>query len=248
MVSAAVAAGTVPDMTRHQKTPEIFLSMPHPCSYLPGRTATTLFVDPRYPVDNEHFGRFMQLGWRRSGDLVYRPHCRGCSACVPVRIPVARFQPDRSQRRAWKRNADLQVTDRPAVYDPDHFALYQRYQTQRHAGGGMDDPDPQKYVEFLTGRYTETRFYEFRRDSLLLGVAVTDHLADGLSAVYTFFDPMERTRALGVFAVLWQIALTQDLGLPYLYLGYWIEGSPKMAYKSKYRPLEGYRDGNWREL
>jgi leucyl-tRNA---protein transferase len=235
-------------MTHHQKTPEIYLSMPHPCSYLPGRTATTMFVDPRYPVDNDRFGRFMQLGWRRSGDLVYRPHCRDCSACVPVRIPVAHFRPSRSQRRVWRRNQDVSITPRPAVFDPVHFALYQRYQTTRHPGGGMDDPDPRKYVEFLTGRHTETLFNEMRLGSRLLGVAVSDHLLDGLSAVYTFFDPGERTRALGVLAVLWQIERARELGLPYVYLGYWIAESPKMAYKAKYRPLETYRDGNWRKL
>jgi arginine-tRNA-protein transferase len=235
-------------MTREQKAPEIYLSMPHPCSYLPGRMATTLFVDPRYPLDSEHFGRFMQLGFRRSGDLVYRPHCLDCTACVPVRIPVAAFRPRRGQRRVWARNRDLQVIEHPAVFDRDHFDLYLRYQSHRHPGGGMDDPDPRKYTQFLIGQGIDTVFYEIRLDSRLLGVAVTDHLPDGLSAVYTFYDPDEVARGLGTYAILWEIERTRSLELPYLYLGYWIKECPKMAYKADYHPLEMYRQGRWQRL
>jgi arginyl-tRNA--protein-N-Asp/Glu arginylyltransferase len=235
-------------MTRQQRTPEIFLSMPHPCSYVPGRTATTLFVDPRWPLDNRRFGSFMQLGWRRSGDLVYRPHCRDCNACVPVRIPAARFLPDRGQRRVWRRNRNLRVVERPPVYDEAHFALYLRYQAARHPGGGMDDPDPNKYMEFLTGRHTETLFYELRDGDRLLGVAVTDHLPDGLSAVYTFYDPSQMASSPGIYAVMWQVHRAQELNLPYVYLGYWISESPKMAYKANFRPLEAFQDGSWRDI
>lgn len=235
-------------MTGHQRTPDIFLSMPHPCSYLPGNTAATLFIDPRFPLDRERYGTFTRLGFRRSGDLVYRPHCPGCSACVPVRIPTARFRASRSQRRVWQRNRDLQLIPRSSDFVHEHFDLYLRYQAARHAGGGMDDPDPQKYIQFLAGRRVETVFYEMRRRGRLLAVAVVDRLDDGLSAVYTFYEPAETGRSLGTFAVLWEIEHARSEGLPWLYLGYWIANSRKMAYKTNFRPIEIYRNGQWAEL
>lgn len=224
------------------------MSMPHPCSYLPGKTATTLFIDPRYPLDPEKYGRFTRLGFRRSGDLVYRPHCRDCSACVPVRIPVARFARSRSQQRTWTKNRDLSFTPRTSGLVQEHFDLYLRYQAKRHPDGGMNDPDPQKYLNFLIGRHVETTFFEMRLRRQLLGVAVVDRLCDGLSAVYTFFDPDQPARGLGTFAVLWQVEHARSLGLPWLYLGYWIGQSPKMAYKVNFRPLEAFRNGRWAEL
>ncbi len=232
-------------MSRQQKTPEIFVSMPHPCSYLPGRIATTLFVDPREPLDAEKFAHFMRIGFRRSGDLVYRPHCRECQECVPVRIPVARFTPNRAQRRVWRRNRDLHVQPCPAIFKAEHFELYQRYQHARHPGGGMDDPDPQKYIAFLASRQIETVFYEMHLARQLLAVAVVDHLPDGLSAVYTFYDPQQAARSLGTYAILWQVEQARALRLPWVYLGYWIATSPKMAYKSAFRPLEAYVHSHW---
>ncbi len=235
-------------MTRQQKQPDIFLSMPHPCSYLPGRTATTLFIDPRYTLDKERYGHFTRLGFRRSGDLIYRPHCASCQACVPVRIPVDHFEPNRGQRRIWKRDGDLTVTIQEPGFRREHFDLYLRYQRMRHAGGGMDDPDPQKYLDFLLSRQIETLFLEIRLQQRLLGVAVVDQLPDGLSAVYTFFDPDEKKRGLGVFAVLWEVTLARQQRLPYVYLGYWIGESTKMDYKRDFQPLEAYRDGRWSRL
>jgi arginine-tRNA-protein transferase len=235
-------------VTREHKTPEMFLSMPHPCSYLPGRVATSLFVDPRVPLDSGMYASYMRLGFRRSGDLVYRPHCRDCQACIPVRVPVQQFKADRTQRRVWARNADIKVTARPPEYNAEHFALYLRYQRQRHAGGGMDDADPQKYTNFVRSRHVHTVFYEMRLAERLLGVAIVDHMPDGLSAVYTFFDPDEKKRSLGVFAVIWQIERARRLDLPSVYLGYLIRECPKMSYKENYRPLEAYVDGRWRRL
>lgn len=235
-------------MTSRHKQPEIFLSMPHACSYLPGRTATSLFLDPRQPLDSRQYAGFMRLGFRRSGDLIYRPHCRECTACIPVRVPVDEFVPNRGQRRVWKRNQDLNVIARPPAYQSEHFALYQRYQAQRHPGGGMDDPDPQKYMNFLGSKHINTVFYEFRRNHELLAVAVTDLLPDGLSAVYTFFAPEEKQRGLGVYALLWQIEHARERGLPWLYLGYWIRECAKMSYKSQYRPLEAFIQGRWLRL
>lgn len=235
-------------MTSSHKPPEVFLSMPHPCSYLPGRTATSLFLDPRQPLDSRQYASFMRLGFRRSGDLVYRPHCRECNACIPVRIPVERFRPNRGQKRVWQRNRDLTVSAQPPVFRQEQFDLYRRYQAARHAGGGMDDPDPQKYLNFLGARHIHAVFHEFRLREKLLGVAVTDILPDGLSAVYTFFDPDEKRRALGVHAVLWQIEHARERQLPWLYLGYWIEECPKMSYKGHYRPLEAFLQGHWVRL
>jgi leucyl-tRNA---protein transferase len=235
-------------MTREHKQPEMFLSMPHPCSYLPGRVATSLFVDPRAPLDGATYASYMRLGFRRSGDLVYRPHCRDCQACIPVRVPVAQFVPNRSQRRILARNADIKVAAQAPAYNAEHFALYLRYQKHRHPGGGMDDPDPQKYMNFLLSRHVHTVFYEMRLQTKLLGVSVVDHLPDGLSAVYTFFDPAEKRRGLGSFAVLWQIERARQLGLAWVYLGYLIRECSKMAYKENFQPLEAYVDGRWRRL
>ena len=235
-------------MTSSHKPPEVFLSMPHACSYLSGRTATSLFLDPRQPLDSRQYASFMRLGFRRSGDLVYRPHCRECNACIPVRIPVERFRPNRGQKRVWQRNRDLTVIARAPVFRQEQFDLYRRYQAARHAGGGMDDPDPQKYLNFLVARHIHAVFHEFRLREKLLGVAVTDILPNGLSAVYTFFDPDEKRRALGVHAVLWQIEHARERQLPWLYLGYWIEECPKMSYKGHYRPLEAFLQGHWVRL
>jgi len=234
-------------MTRTHQTPTLFLSVPHPCGYLPGRISSSLFLDPRRKLDSAAYAHFMRIGFRRSGDFIYRPHCGTCQACVPVRIPVARFAASRGQRRIWRRNADLVARERPAAFDPDHFALYRRYIAGRHPGSSMDDPDPERYWGFLVSRQVDTVFVEFRfRDTGELAcVAATDLLPDGLSAVYTFFDPGAPRRGFGVFAILWQIEEARRRGLPYVYLGYWIHESPKMAYKSNFQPLESLIAGQW---
>ena len=249
-------------MTANQKKPDLYLSMPHPCSYLPERMSTILFVDPRYSADSSFYGQCVQQGYRRSGDLIYRPYCRECTACVPVRVSVAQFTATRGQRRVWRKNQELRVYARPPGFYPEHFELYRRYQATRHTGSSMDDPDPEKYLAFLLSRQVDTRFYEFREGTApvpvpalneppagrLLAVAVADLLPDGLSAMYTFFDPQAQARGLGVYAVLWEIEETRRLGRPYLYLGYWIRECAKMAYKRDYRPLEALRDGRWAAL
>lgn len=231
-----------------RKPPGLYLSQPHECSYLREQSARTLFVDPHRPLDAAAFGDLMRQGFRRSGDLVYRPHCTGCASCVSVRIPVDDFQPSRGQRRTWKKNRDLTVRARQAVFEAEHFDLFVRYQAKRHPGSGMADADPQKYLRFLTTRHVTTLFYEIRREERLLAVAVVDVLPDGLSAVYTFYEPDIAMRGLGVYAVMWQVEHAKQLGLPWVYLGYWIKESPKMAYKINYRPLEIYRDGRWVRL
>lgn len=229
----------------------LYLTGEHPCSYLDGLNARTLFVDPLATMDTSTYQSLMDHGFRRSGDHVYRPACRDCTRCIPVRIPVKDFSPNRSQRRNWARNApDLRLVERPAAFDPDHFALYLRYLDSRHPDGSMaDDRSAVSYQRFLVAPWGgETCFLEMRLDNRLVGVAVTDLLVHGLSAVYTFFDPDLSDRAPGTFAVLSQIEIAKRMGHPYLYLGYWIERSPKMAYKTRFRPIEAWNGHRWQRF
>ncbi len=222
----------------------MFLTTDYPCSYLPGRQARNLVADPAV-TDSRLYTQLAELGFRRSGDHVYRPHCRGCVACRSLRIPVERFQPNRSQRRIWNRNQDLQVRVIDAEFKKEHFELFARYLGVRHAGGGMDPASPENYWSFITSRWSPTGLGEFRRDQELLAVAVLDHLENGLSAVYTFFEPREESRGLGTFAILWQIAEARRLGLQWVYLGYWIHQSAKMAYKARFKPHETFITERW---
>lgn len=223
-----------------------FATPPHACSYLDGRQAVTVFADPTFHHDRRTYTALSRHGFRRSGPHIYRPHCPGCDACIPVRVPVNEFQPRRSQRRVWRANQDVRVTRVAPGFTPEHYALYARYVNTRHLGGGMDSPTPGQYLDFLTSLWSETTFYEFRAPSGLLAVGVVDRLDDGLSAVYTFFDPAASARSPGVFAVLWEVEEARRLGLEWLYLGYWLRESPKMRYKGEYQPLECLRDGLWR--
>lgn len=222
-----------------------YITAPHPCSYIEGQEAVTLFADPAAAMNTALYSALSARGFRRSGEHVYTPRCPHCNACIPVRIPVERFKPDRSQRRNLKQNSDLSATILPAEYRENHFAMYRRYMAARHADGSMADPDPQQYNEFFGSSWCETRYVEFTAAGKPLAVSVMDVLSDGLSAVYTFFEPEENKRGLGVYAVLWLIEEAKRRGLPYIYLGYLIHGSPKMAYKARYRPLEAFRDGHW---
>jgi arginine-tRNA-protein transferase len=225
-----------------------FLSQPHRCSYLPQRQAVTLFADPDAEISRQQYTILSRYGFRRSGRFIYRPRCPDCSACIPVRVPVDEFRPRRAQRRTWQRNRDVTVQRTAAGFDPEQFALYRKYIEARHPDGGMNEDDPERYLEFLTSAGIDTAFYEFRVDRALLAVAVTDHLEDALSAVYTFFDPGLQARSLGVLAILWQIELAKTLGLSWTYLGYLIQECRKMAYKDEFRPLEGFIDGEWQRL
>lgn len=227
---------------------QFFASPEHPCSYLEGRMATSIFVDPSLVLKPEHYSALARIGFRRSGNYVYRPHCQACNACVPVRVPVREFHPDRSQRRTLKSNRDLSTRVRGVEFVDEHYALYRRYMQHRHPGGGMDEDDRDAYMRVLDSYWANTELIEFRSNDALLAVAVTDILADGLSAVYTFFDPEQRQRGLGTFAILQQIELARERQLPYLYLGYWIAESDKMNYKRRFQPLQGYDGRDWVHL
>lgn len=225
-----------------------YVTPPERCAYLPGREAINVFADPRARMNTPLYGRLIDKGFRRSGAHLYRPQCPGCGECVPTRIPVARFQPNRSQRRNWNVNRDLNVYIVPQGYRAEHFTLYRRYQRGRHAGGEMDNPTPQSYLDFLSCAWAETLFVEFRLNDTLMAVSVCDRVAEGLSAVYTFFEPNQRRRGLGTHAILWQIEEVRRRGLDYVYLGYWIAGNRKMSYKTRFRPIEGLINGQWRSL
>ena len=227
-----------------------FSTEPQACSYLPDREAVMLFADPNKIIDTDTYARLIDYGFRRSGDNVYRPHCRGCTACVPVRIPVADFVPSRTQRRAWQRNSDLEVTAARTEFGPEHLDLYHRYQQARH-DGRVTVRDSREQLEFLRSRFINTSSLEYRLAGRLLMVSVIDQLPQGLSAVYTFYEADDAAlarRSLGTFGVLRLIDECRRRQLPWLYLGYWIAESDKMAYKSRYRPLHAYRNGRWDAL
>lgn len=221
----------------------------HACGYLPGLRARSAFIDPRLHMHAALYGRLLEHGFRRSGAYVYRPLCRDCHACQPVRVPVAAFRPDRSQRRCLKHNEDLSLA-RVNDLGEEHFELYRRYLRARHPGGEMDPDDDKAFHEFFHAQWSQTLFVEMRHrdDQRLFGVIVLDHVPTGLSAVYSFFDPEHPARGLGTHAVLKAIHLTHAAGLSYLYLGYWVAGSQKMDYKCRFRPLELLGADGWRPL
>jgi arginyl-tRNA--protein-N-Asp/Glu arginylyltransferase len=225
---------------------KVYTTYPHRCSYLESEEATTLFIDPRQEVDQTLYTNLSLLGFRRSGNHIYRPHCARCNACIPARIPVESFQPNRNQRRTWKRNQDLIVERTEDIRDPAAYALYDRYIRQRHADGDMYPPDREQYESFLSNAWDCTRYYRFYDQQQLIAIAVVDVMLDGLSAIYTFYEPDADARSLGRHAVLWQIEQARDMGLPYLYLGYWIRDCRKMAYKADFQPLELFIDSRWR--
>jgi leucyl-tRNA---protein transferase len=226
---------------------QFYSTSPYTCSYLPEETARSQVATPTHLITTEVYSELVRAGFRRSGVFTYRPHCQNCNQCVPVRLPVDRFQPSRSQRRAWHANHALSIRELPLEFDPAHYELYLRYQNARHAGGGMDQDSHEQYAHFLLQSRVDTRLIEFSDEQGLCMVSIIDVLSDGLSSVYTFYDP-DAGSSYGTFNILWQIAQCRALGLPYLYLGYWIEKSPKMAYKSKFKPIEGLFDGEWRQL
>ncbi len=224
----------------------LFFTTPeHPCSYLPDQHSTTLFVDPKASINTDRYTALSALGFRRSGKHFYRPYCEHCQACTPIRVNTELFTPSKSQKRIMKKNQAIRCQRLSADFHEDHYLLYEKYLRSRHADGDMYPPSRSQYRSFLVDGHATTQFVEFSIDGHLCAVAVCDRLNDGLSAIYTFFDPDYASLSLGKYAILWQIEEAKRKQLPYLYLGYFIKNCRKMAYKNQYSPFEARINNQW---
>lgn len=229
---------------------QCFTTGSYPCSYLAGHIARAQVASPYTLIDGSLYSDLVQQGFRRNGEFVYRPHCEGCRACVSIRVLVMEFVPNRSQRRAKTQHGHLVTRVSKPHFSEEHYALFRRYQKARHADGGMDQDDINQYMDFLVNSRVDSLMVEFRdpacanNPNKIQMVSIIDQLTDGLSAVYTFFEP-EKNQSYGTYNVLWQIEHARSHGLSHVYLGYWIESSRKMAYKANFRPFELFRDGLW---
>lgn len=227
-------------------TLQFYSTAPYPCSYLPQRQARSQVAAPGHMINADTYSHLVEQGFRRSGLFTYRPHCDSCKACIPVRVDTEAFVPTRRQRRAWRDHRDLRAFVAELAWSPEHYALYTRYQQQRHRCGGMDEDSRTQYAQFLLTTRVNTRLVEFRDpDNYLVMVSIIDVLNEGLSSVYTFYDPDTRG-SLGTYSIMWQLEQCRTLALPWLYLGYWIADSRKMSYKASFQPQQRLIDGVWR--
>jgi arginine-tRNA-protein transferase len=227
---------------------QFYSTAPYPCSYLPEQSARSEVATPAHLIDVRVYSRLVENGFRRSGAYTYRPQCDRCQACIPVRIAVEAFTPNRSQKRAYKRHQHLSTHLMPLVFRHEHYELYRRYQAARHESGGMDQDSQEQYSQFLLQSQVRSFLVEFREDGVLRMVSIIDELSQGLSSVYTFFDPDIPGASFGVYNVLWQVEDARSRGYTHVYLGYLIHDCRKMSYKSQFSALECYRGGQWLPL
>jgi arginyl-tRNA--protein-N-Asp/Glu arginylyltransferase len=236
-------------MTLAPSAARFFYSAPAPCPYLPGRVERRIFADLTGPRAPHGYDLLSEAGFRRSLGFAYRPACPGCNACVAVRIPAAEFVSDRKWRRVRRTNADVVAKARPSLATAEQYALFERYQTGRHAEGEMARMDFADFRTMVEVGTLDSMVVEFRDGSgALIGCCLTDRLGIGLSAVYSFYDPDQPRRGLGSFMILWLIDECRRLGLPHVYLGYWISECRKMSYKTRFQPIEALTRDGWRPL
>ena len=226
----------------------LFETVVDDCPYLDEQKSASILVDPDHQIDKNLFSMLSRSGFRRSGEMLYSPKCPNCNACVSVRIPSSEFKPSRSQKRVWRRNIDVTATIEDVCFKQEHFDMYYRYQLHRHPESSMCDVDTSKYTGFIESTYSRSKFLCFYLEEQLIGISVIDQFDGGISAVYTFFEPEHSNRSLGTYAILYALKLAKAHKIPYVYLGYWIDGSPKMDYKRKFKPLQGYLDREWQDL
>ncbi|MGY8986008.1 MAG: arginyltransferase [Sphingomonadales bacterium] len=236
--------------------PKFYVTSPFPCPYLPNKQERKVFTDLSGPDASELNESLGKVGFRRSQSVAYRPACEGCSACVSVRVVSLDFIHNKSQRKIWRQNKDLEVEVINAFATEEQFTLLKKYITIRHSEGGMAEMDEFEYSEMIDSSPVHTTIVEYREPQLeknnsrpgkLIGTALTDVLSDGLSMIYSFFDPECDRKSLGTYIILDHIARAKAQYLPHIYLGYWVKGSPKMDYKEKFQPLERLGQGGWEQ-
>ncbi|HVJ03850.1 MAG TPA: arginyltransferase [Sphingomonas sp.] len=239
-------------MTAISRFPRFFVTSPSPCPYLPGRQERKIFTELTGQHASELNDALGRIGFRRSQSVAYRPSCAGCTACVSVRVVADQFQPNATQRKLLRRNADLEVTACKPWATEEQFALLRRYLETRHPGGGMAAMDDNDYADMVEQSPVSSYVIEYREPSVdgrrgkLVGACITDQQADGLSMIYSFFETEDASRpSLGNFIIMDHILRSCAAGLPYVYLGYWVKGSERMAYKTRYRPIEVLGPNGW---
>ncbi len=237
---------TSPEDSALQKI-QFYVTAPYSCGYLSNKLAQSLIATPQHLVDGHQYSALIQQGFRRSGKFVYRPHCENCNACIPVRLPVADFQASRSQKRAFKNHQTLNASVSSLAFDEAHFDLYKSYQLARHEGNEKEETVEQ-YRNFLVQSNVNSLSISFTLNGVLKIVSVVDLVEDGVSAVYTFYDCTDTKASYGTYSIMWLIDWCKHLKLPYLYLGYWIKNSKKMAYKENFIPQEALIDCEWQKI